>query len=204
MFNINRLWMSLALALICVALMLLSADTQSWLYFDRNLITQGQIWRLISGHISHTDLEHLFWNVSALVVLSSIIEKSSRWLLLLSLLLGIVTVDVLLLSPWAGINYYCGLSGALNSLLVVALWLIWKQCRSRWVIVTAALCLGKIALEIGLNDTVISHISWPPYPLAHLAGAIGGVLTLVLTNYSRLVVLQCDNNGFSVSIRTVL
>lgn len=180
MMRIKSIWVSLALAILSISLIFFAAEMQALLYFDRDLLRQGQIWRLITGHLVHADRVHLLWNVVALVLLSGVIERASRRLLLFSLLSGVVAVDVLLLSAWSDIDYYCGLSGVLNSVLVVTLWVVWQQSRSHWVSVTAVLCLGKILLEITLNDTVISHISWPPYPLAHLAGAIGGVFTLLL------------------------
>ena len=101
-------------------------------YFGATEIAQGQAWRLVTGHLVHADWSHLLWNALGLVVLGWLIEHRSRRLLLAALAAGISTVSLLLLSPLSSLDYYCGLSGVLNSLLAVALWLEWRSCRSCW------------------------------------------------------------------------
>lgn len=164
------------------SLMLLPDSWQSLFYFDRNAVEAGELYRLISGHFIHGDIHHWIWNSVALLVLGAIIEVKSKRLLLVTLLVGIVSVDVLLLSPLSTINYYCGLSGILNTLLVTVFWIAWREYQSKWIIISALLCAAKIALEVSVNDSLLTHIQWPPYPAAHLAGALaGGLLVIVCT-----------------------
>lgn len=102
----------------------------------------------------------------------------SRRILLVSLFAGIISVDILLLSALSSLDYYCGLSGVLNTLLVVALWIAWQEYQSKWVIISALLCTAKTLLEINFNHSLLVHIQWPPYPEAHLTGALAGGFTL--------------------------
>jgi rhomboid family GlyGly-CTERM serine protease len=161
-------------------LMLLPDSVQSVFYFDRQAVAAGSYYQLVSGHFIHGDINHWLWNSLALLVLGAIIEVKSKRLLLVTLLIGIASVDALLLSPLSSINYYCGLSGILNTLLVTVFWIAWREYQLKWIIVSALLCAGKIALEMSLNNSLLTHIQWPPYPAAHLAGALAGGLLIVL------------------------
>ena len=150
------------------------------LYFDYSSLVAGNWIGGVSGHWIHVDTEHLIWNVGALAILSSLIEVHSRGLLLWSILVGVASVDLLLVSPLSDVARYCGLSGALNTLLGVALFLLWKPTRSRLVLLIGALCLLKIAIEIVLGDSLFTEIGWPPYAPAHLAGIIATPIALLL------------------------
>jgi len=105
-----------------------------------------------------------------------LIEIHSRTMLCISLVVGIASVSALLMMPNTHLNYYCGLSGVLNTLLVVAIWSEWQATRS-WLILAVALgSLGKVLIELLIGNSVLTHISWPPYAWSHLAGLIGGLL----------------------------
>lgn len=171
---------SLFLLALSGCLMLLAMDWQASLYFDRTAVESGNALSLLSAHFIHSDINHWFWNAIALFVLSVIIELKSRGLLLGALCMGIAAVDLLLLSNFSTLQYYCGLSGVLNTLLVASLWLVWEEYRSKWILLTGILCAGKIALEVSVNDSLLTQIQWPPYPAAHLAGALGGLVLIFI------------------------
>jgi rhomboid family GlyGly-CTERM serine protease len=164
-----------ALALV-LAIHLLPFDTGT-LFFGTREIQDGQFWRLLTGHLVHADWNHLAWNALGLAVLGWLIERRSRRLLWLSLLAGTACVNTLLM--FSSLDYYCGLSGVLNALLVVALWLEWRSTGSWWVVTVALGCLMKVVLELSLDDALISQISWPPYAWSHLAGMAGGLIALL-------------------------
>lgn len=148
------------------------------LYFSAEYIAQGEIWRIVSGHFTHADLVHLSWNSLGLVVLGMMIEWRSRLMLVAALGAGIVSVSALLLSPFPKPDFYCGLSGVLNSLLLVALWLEWRARRSWMLPVIACCCVAKALIEVSLGTSLVTDISWPPYALSHIAGLIGGLIIL--------------------------
>lgn len=146
------------------------------LYFSAADIFDGEVWRIISGHFMHADLQHLLWNCLGLAVLGTLLEYRSRTILLASLGTGVVFVSALLLTPFAQLDYYCGLSGVLNTLLLVALWIEWQSTRSRLIILTACACIAKVVIEVSQGASIMTHISWPPYAWSHLAGLTGGLL----------------------------
>lgn len=145
-------------------------------YFDRSLIEQGQVWRLITGHLSHTSLNHLGWDLVAFAVAAGYLELNSRRALLVSLITGVISVDALLLSPWAEISSYAGLSGLLFAPLLISLVIFARKQPSLIGWLPLLLCMAKLIWEQFSQQALLSQSPWPPYPAAHLAGAIGGIL----------------------------
>ena len=176
-------FITLLLALLAGALMLLPAAQKAHLYVDLDAIEQGHFLGLLSGHWMHADFEHLVWNVAAFAILGSLLERHSRTLLLSSLAIGTLAIDVLLLSPLSDIQRYCGLSGVLNTLLGVALYLNWRQTRSALVVMIGFLSILKILIELGSGQSVFTDISWPPFPLAHLAGLLATPVVIIWANW---------------------
>lgn len=151
---------------------------QSLLYFSATDIARGETWRIVSGHFMHADAKHLMWNCVGLAVLGTLIEQHSRRILLAALVTGVIAVSVLLLSPFSQLQFYCGLSGVLNTLLLVALWLEWRTSPSLLVLVIACGSVAKVMVEIFLGVSLVTDISWPPYAWAHLAGLMGGLVVI--------------------------
>ncbi len=164
---------SVLLGIFASLVMLMPQSIHNMLYFDHAQIASGNYWSLISGHWVHADWEHLAWNVLALVVLAGIIERRSRRLMILSLIGGMLFVDLMLFSPVNSVQIYCGLSGVLNTLLGIVLVCYWKETRSIIIPLVGLFCAAKIAIEVYSGSAIMTNISWPPYALAHLAGFVG-------------------------------
>ncbi len=146
------------------------------IYLDRMAVWQGDMLRLLSGHLMHTDLQHWALNTGVFAILGAIIEQRSRGLLLVGLVAGMCAVDLWLVSPWASIQVYCGLSGVLNTLFVLAAGVVWERNPHGLI---PALLIGagiKIVVELVSGVAVLSATLWPPYPPAHLAGFLGGLI----------------------------
>ncbi len=167
-------------------------EDKTQLYFSAADIFQGETWRLISGHFMHADSQHLLWNCLGLAVLGTLLEYRSRRVLIASLAVGIIIVNALLLTPWSQLNYYCGLSGVLNTLLLVALWFEWRLTRSWMITLIACGSLAKVLVEVHQGTSIMTHISWPPYAWSHVAGLIGGLIVILTLTRTRTVVpLNC-------------
>ena len=107
-----------------------------------------------------------------------LIEYRSRNVLWATLSAGIVSVSALLLMPFSQLEYYCGLSGVLNTLLLVALWLEWRFTRSWLIFVITCGVIAKTVIEVSQGTSILTHISWPPYAWSHVAGLIGGSIII--------------------------
>ncbi|MEM7053803.1 MAG: rhombosortase [Pseudomonadota bacterium] len=141
-------------------------------------VSAGEVWRLVTAHLVHADPAHLAWNALGLAVLGMLIERQDRALLLAGFGIGMLAVSALLLSPLSSLIQYCGLSGVLNSLLVVALFVEWRKGSRTPVLLVTAASLAKLAWELTQQDSLITQISWSPYPASHAAGMLGGLLVL--------------------------
>jgi len=148
------------------------------LYFSAGDIVRGETWRFITGHFVHADPQHLLWNCLGLAILGTLIERHSRIALWAALGVGIVSVGALLLTPFSQLEYYCGLSGVLNTLLLTALWLEWTFTRSWLIIAIACGSFAKVVIEVSQGVSIVTHISWPPYAWSHVAGLIGGLTVI--------------------------
>jgi rhomboid family GlyGly-CTERM serine protease len=148
------------------------------LYFSAVDIVRGETWRIVTGHFMHADLQHLLWNCLGLAVLGTLIEQRSRIMLWAALGVGIASVSALLLSPFSQLEYYCGLSGVLNTLLLVALWAEWTFTRSWLIIIITCGSIAKVVIEVSQGASIMTHISWPPYAWSHVAGLIGGLIII--------------------------
>ncbi|TDG11897.1 rhomboid family intramembrane serine protease [Seongchinamella unica] len=171
---------TLILCALACGLALLPAAARENLHFDYYRLVTGDWIGLLSGHWLHADVEHLAWNVGALAILASLIERHSPQLLMSSILAGTLGVDLLLVSPLGEVARYCGLSGLLNTLLGVVLFLLWQRTRSLLVILVGLLCTLKILVEIRFGQSLFTDISWPPYAPAHLAGLVATPIALAL------------------------
>jgi rhomboid family GlyGly-CTERM serine protease len=167
--------LSFSLVMTLISLHWLVPD-KIFLYFSAADIARGETWRIITGHFMHADSEHLLWNCLGLAVLGMLIEHHSRIMLWAALGAGIASVSALLLTPLSQLEYYCGLSGVLNTLLLVALWLEWRRTRSWPIIVIAIGSIAKAVIEVSLGASIVTHISWPPFAWSHVAGLIGGLM----------------------------
>jgi len=173
----NIPFITTSLLILLIGLHYLVPD-KTLLYFSAVEIANGEAWRIISGHFIHADTQHLLWNCLGLAVLGTLIEQHSRVVLLAALGVGIAVVSALLLTPFSQLEYYCGLSGVLNTLLLVALWLEWMLTRSWPVIVIACVCIAKVVIEVSGGTSIVTHISWSPYAWSHVAGLLGGLLMI--------------------------
>lgn len=169
------------------------------LYFNQEAIANGEFWRLFTAHLVHSDLQHLIWNLCALLILSLLIEQNNRLLLIVSLFVGITAIDYFLWFNTIGIINYAGFSGVLNTLLVIAL-LQQRQKKSEQLffrllpIIIYIVSLLKIVVEIFSQYAIFSSISWQAVPQVHLIGFIAGTILAALImaseriNYNKPVV----------------
>jgi rhomboid family GlyGly-CTERM serine protease len=168
-------WETLSLAAVAgIVYMALGPAPGNWV-FDWVAIADGEIWRLVTGHWVHSDPSHAFWNIAALILMGLLFERRLQSLLLKSLFVGTVAVDAWLWWGDASLAYYCGLSGILNSLLVVGLVRLWQDHPHPLVLLIALVAVAKIASEMIMGRGLVTHTAWPSVPAAHAAGFVGGV-----------------------------
>ncbi len=152
------------------------------LIYDRELISQGEIWRLLTAHLVHLDREHLILNLAALLVLGSLLEYLQSDWLVPALIIGVLVVTAGLWFNMPSLLYYCGFSGVLNTLLVVVLWSVWCRSQDPLVLLLGAVNILKIIVEVAIGKALFSSILWPPVPEAHFLGVLGGLIMIISIN----------------------
>ena len=175
-------WLTLGLAGLIVALFAIAGPAPTAWVFDRDAVLAGEWWRLITGHWVHSDLNHLVWNLAAFGLLAGAVESLGRRCLLGGLVAGMAGVNLVLWFGLSGLSHYCGLSGVLNTLLLLALLAHYRlDPRSRTIVVLVGLTsLGKILFELLSRQAIFSSTAWASVPEAHLAGWSAGLVLLVI------------------------
>jgi rhomboid family GlyGly-CTERM serine protease len=169
-------WRSMLMGVVAVLAYLLPGAAPEALVFDRVAIAQGEWWRLLTGHWVHSDPAHAGWDITALLLLGALFEPRLKWRLPLALLIGTVGVNAWLWWMDPALRYYCGLSGILNSLLIVGLLQLWRDCRAPLVLLTGVAAAAKILLELSLGQTLLTRTAWPAVPAVHAAGFLSGLV----------------------------
>ena len=146
------------------------------------LLRSGQLWRLLTGPLVHSNGGQLARDATAWLVLGAGWEASLGgrfpWLVVLSL--AVPTGVVALFKPeWTA---YYGLSGAVYALLTAAFvheWRVTGGHPPRWMVGTGAASLLKLLYEALTGRLLIPlelGAGVAPAPLAHVAGVGVGLL----------------------------
>ena len=150
--------------------------TQTFVY-QRELIIQGQLWRMFTGHLLHTNHYHLLLNLAALILLWALhgrfytIKNYSTLFLFCC-----ITTSIGIFYGTPSLQQYVGLSGVLHGVFVFgALMDIVSKDKTGYLLLIGVWI--KIAHEqmYGASSDVSSLIEASVAIDAHLWGAIGGL-----------------------------
>ena len=151
------------------------------LEFDQGKLAES--WRVMTGHFTHFDLQHLFWDGVVFLALGDLIEPRGRGLLLGCIASSAVAIPLAVALWVPEVPTYRGLSGIDSALFTLAMGLLLREAlaekRGVHVIVFAALTLGfvgKVIYELLTGHTLFADSStFTPVPLAHVVGAVVGI-----------------------------
>jgi rhomboid family GlyGly-CTERM serine protease len=167
-----------ALAVIALAAMIGGDDARYWLSYERHAILDGQIWRVVTGHLTHLGWQHLLLNLAGLFLLWIIFGRLlslARWAV--ALLCCALGVSLGLLAFHPELDWYVGLSGVLHGMFVIgAVAGIRSGYRAEWLLL--ALLAMKLAWEQlrGATPATAELVGGNVIVDAHLYGAITGLL----------------------------
>lgn len=170
-------WFPLLLAGAMAAIHFSGGAWAEALIFDRAKIEAGEIWRLVTGHLVHLNLQHLLWNAIAFVVLAAMArydEGISYTRQAAIMLAGVAVIDIAL---YAGpLSFYAGFSGVLNALWAVMIVEAWRQKKSLLIAGIGLLSLAKIGYEALTAKTLFFETPWPAAFEGHAGGVAAGLL----------------------------
>lgn len=175
---LRRHWPLLAVLLPCLLLAVLGDPARLLLRYDRAAIEHGQVWRLFTGNFVHLGAGHLMEDMAGLVLLWLLFEDVlAGWRLPAAVCAGALAVGLGLLIGDPQVEWYVGISGALDTLWAVgSLGLIRKRDRFGWML--AAVLVVKLIYEQCFGALPFSSVSSGGLVIvdAHLYGAFVGAL----------------------------
>lgn len=145
--------------------------------YNKAAIEHGELWRLLSGHLLHTNVIHLLLNISAIALLWLLHDKHYKKHIYITLFIWCALFTSAGIYYLSSLDYYVGLSGVLHGVFV------WGACKdieskdkSGYL-----LFLGvwlKVAHEqyYGASADIAKLIEANVAIDAHLYGALGGLL----------------------------
>ena len=151
------------------------------LRYESLSVSQGEWWRLFTANFTHSSWNHWMLNFAGLLLIDYLFQPLIKQAQRAALLLFSMALNVFLLHLTMNLSWYVGLSGALHGFLVGAALLSFSRARlfnGLIILVVSA----KLALELSseINQGTASFIGANVVEEAHLAGAISGVVYLLL------------------------
>lgn len=156
-----------------------------WLQFDRAAVARGEAWRWFTAHLTHFDLNHLAWDVGALLALGWTCEGHSRGRFVAAVILPAVAITPAVWIWQPQFTVYRGLSGidsALFALLATSLlkrpWRFEKFTGAAALLSIAVKCI----VELTTHTTLFADgEGYAPVPLAHAIGLLAGIVAALAT-----------------------
>ena len=176
--TVHYLW----LVIFIITLLVQWVNLVEYFRFDREMIADGQIWLLFSGHFAHLNWSHWALNMGGLAIVAfffSAYGSAIQWLTVVIISGFFVGAGLYWFNPQ--IYWYIGLSGVLHGLFIYGAIQEIKVHRVSGVVLMILL-VGKLTWEIfngslpGSEDMAGGHVVTD----AHLYGAVGGMLCGVI------------------------
>jgi rhomboid family GlyGly-CTERM serine protease len=175
---------------IFVACLVLGAGGDEWRElgrYQRDAIENGEYWRLVSGHLVHLGLGHLWPNLAALVIIGAlfddVFDSAAWWRTSLG---SVAAIDLGLYWFDPNVLWYVGLSGVLHGFVAAGALALLLRRQPLGAIL--AIGLGaKLAFEqvAGPVPFTAASVGGPVVVAAHLYGAAGGVLAEAAARFVR-------------------
>jgi len=169
-----RYWGTMLLLVIWVSSQYLGGPAL-WDY-SRSAITDGQVWRVLSGHFVHLNTTHLLMNSLGLLgivaVWGTALNGARPLWLSMSIGLGISV------SLWLGepqLQHYAGASGVLHGLFAAGI-ILARDLDLRFRLFAGAALIAKLIAETQFNTGSAELIGAPVIHAAHQWGALWGAV----------------------------
>jgi len=156
------------------------AGLHNLLRYERDAILRGEIWRILTGNLTHAGLNHWLVNMLGLWLLWFIYAESKRKQYEILFVLFIASIGtcigLILLEPQ--LKWYVGLSGALHGLFAAGIVISFKN-EPNIQSLLATLLFIKLLFEQFMGPLPGSEkmIHTPVIVNSHLYGAIAGLVT---------------------------
>jgi rhomboid family GlyGly-CTERM serine protease len=183
-------WVSALLsALACIAF---AFDLGGALEFDPALFGAGEIWRILTCHLTHWNASHILWDLIVFIALGIVCERADRTAYLRCIVLAAAAIGASLSILAPALTSYRGLSGIDAALFALLLIRLSRESGNPWIAATGFVLIAvKCAWEWRVGAMMFADGAdvMIPVPAAHLVGAVCGAVAGLIRE-SRLVVFR--------------
>lgn len=166
--------------LIILTLVISAYFINDHLYFNKDKIKKGEIWRLLTSHVTHNTFIHLIFNISGLLLIWILYGNHFNTTMFLSLFLicSIICSTGIYLS---NLTNCIGMSGVLMGLFIFG---ALKDIQSNQKIgyLLLLLIITKIIREQMNGSNMTDILNTEVAIDVHLYGIIGGIISLFIIN----------------------
>jgi rhomboid family GlyGly-CTERM serine protease len=179
----------LALLACCAVLLLpeLAGGTgRAWLRYERAGLAAGQLWRLVTAHIVHLNLEHAALNSLGLVLMWALFARDYSPRQWFPILLGAVAaIDIGLWLRDSTVAWYVGSSGLLHGVMSAGtLAHLRRRDLDGWIL--AIFLVVKLSFEQFSGALPFENGGVGVVVDAHLYGALGGLAVAALVDWRKV------------------
>jgi rhomboid family GlyGly-CTERM serine protease len=173
----------LTIAVVTIVALLLAVGgepVRTALQYDRASIRNGELWRLITGHLVHGSWRHTIVNVLGVVLMAALFNRTysiRSWLMII--LVGATCIDLGFWFLMPQLQWYVGLSGVLHTVLAAGTITWWKTESKFLAGLLTLIMIGKLIWEQTQGALPLSG-ELPVVVNAHLYGEIGGLIGAAL------------------------
>ena len=176
--RLRGVWVVVALLAVCALLAAGGDEVRELGRYERYAIESGEYWRLVSGHLVHLGLGHLWPNLAALAIIGLLFEdvfRTADWLRVGAASAAAIDLGLYVLDP--DVLWYVGLSGVLHG-YVAAGALALLERREKLGAVLAIAVAAKLIFEqvVGPVPFTAASVGGPVVVAAHLYGVVGALL----------------------------
>ncbi len=167
---------ALAVSVGLIGLAVLGKRPRLALRWARDEIAGGELWRLVTGHLVHLDLEHAVLNMAGLLLVWALFSRvltAGQWAL--TLLAGVVAIDLGLWFVNVDLQWYVGASGLLHTAMAAG---IVRQMVARDLVAwgLGVVGVGKLLYEHFSGAMPFTSAGALVVTDAHLYGAVAGMI----------------------------
>lgn len=178
-FRIAETWrVAAVLGVFCLLAALAGDAGREWLRWDRSGIAEGEIWRMVTGHLVHMNWSHFWLNAVGLLLVWLLVGErfSPRgWIWIIVVTIAGTDLGFWFLDP--ELQWYVGMSGLLHGLLMAGL-IMGLQSDARESLLIGAFVVAKLIFEQLSGSLPGSEVAsgGPVIVNAHLYGSIAASL----------------------------
>lgn len=170
------MWLHGLIGLVLLLMGLFGKNAAESFRYARAEVLDGEVWRLLTGHLVHGSVQHLLLNLTGLALIAALFAREysvREWLIIL--LASIIAIDLAFVFYQPQLAWYVGYSGVLHGALGAGAIAWWRRREASLALALSVILLVKLGWEQWRGALPLSG-DLPVVVDAHLYGAIGGAL----------------------------